>query len=74
MFADGEWTLTIGEEFDEEIDGPIHQHDKERLGGKCWEQLLGKPKAGQMRVKRRGNIVTVIAGQVSLSLSIDELV
>ena len=29
MFANGEWTLTIGEEFDEEIDGPIHQHDKE---------------------------------------------
>lgn len=76
-FADGEWTLTIGmveEEFNKEIDGPIHQHNKEQSRGKCWEWLLGKPKAGWMREKRRGNAVTIIVGQVSLSLSIDELV
>lgn len=64
----------VEEEFNKEIDGPIHQHNKEQSRGKCWEWLLGKPKAGWIRAKRRGNAVTIIVGQVSLSLSTDELV
>lgn len=64
---------TVEDEFVEELGGISHPHDIKRSKGKSWEHLLGIPKAGRMRAKRRGKVVTIIAGQVSHAIFSIEL-
>lgn len=57
----------VGEEFVEDFadDFPPHPHDQQSSAGKPWEGMLGIPTPGRMRAKRRGKLLTIIAGNVS---------